>query len=196
MKMVVAILGVLFFALRFAAPQQAPTPKKILTPDQLQYQQETKKIDAERSRLRAIAKQALDDETAQAQEPECPNAQSNREWQICLGDEGTTTEKNFKAFADAIRATLGLDRPAPPGAGKAPPVPGPAGVELTPQQLVDEFDKTEGLWETYRDAECTAAFHQFGGGTGGPGAELECRERMIRQRMHDLDSVYNVLMFH
>lgn len=121
--------------------------------------------------------------------PECPDAHSTRDWEICLNQESSGTEANYQKYVTAIRATLNLKDPAFAG---LQPMPG----ELTTDQLVAEFDKTANLWESCRDAECAAAFHQFGGGTGGPPAEGECRQRMMRDRMRDLDRVYNVMLYH
>jgi uncharacterized protein YecT (DUF1311 family) len=67
---------------------------------------------------------------------------------------------------------------------------------LTPEQRMAEFDKTERLWKSYRDAQCMAAFHQFGRGTGGPSAEMECEQRLIRGHMRDLDTVYGLVLYH
>ena len=64
------------------------------------------------------------------------------------------------------------------------------GVTLLPKQHVAEFRKAEQSWRQYRDTACTAAFHQFDGGTGGPSFELECELKLDRSHMHELDMIY------
>jgi uncharacterized protein YecT (DUF1311 family) len=117
---------------------------------------------------------------------DCRDATTTYDANICLGHEEDATQANYKAYTEAIRAMLGVE--APPLAGLEQPQK--LSGELSQDQLVTEFDKTQSLWEPYRQAQCTAAFHQVGGGTGGPSVEAECELRMIRGHMRDLDDVY------
>lgn len=170
-----------------AATQQQTHPKKVLTPEQQEYQQKSKQINAERKTLRADAKEVFDTEMAREKAPECPDAQTTVDIEICLGQESDITQANFQKYINAIRSMLGLKEPVFPGAQQTSSTPG----QLSPDQFVPEFDQTEKTWESYRDAECTAAFHQFFGGSGGPPAQVECQLKMTRERMRDLNSVYN-----
>jgi hypothetical protein len=65
-------------------------------------------------------------------------------------------------------------------------------MPLTQEQELAEFDFVGRTWQPYVDAACTAHHHQYGGGTGGPGAELACRVRLTRNHMKDLDSIYEM----
>lgn len=183
-----------------AAQQDAPKPKKVLTPEQQTYQQELKQFRDELERLRTVAKQAFDAEMARDKASEkagdCPDANTTTDMEICLGREGKTTDGNYKMYAGAIRSMLGLKEPIFPGSDEEQPQTGPAGPILTSDQLVAEFDNTEHLWESYRDAQCTAAFHQFEGGTGGPSAEAQCELTLTRRHMRDLDDVYDMMLNH
>jgi uncharacterized protein YecT (DUF1311 family) len=151
--------------------------------------QDSSRIDT----LRSQARQAFDAAMAREKSGDCPNADNTYQFNICYGKAVAETDKNFKAYEDAIRNLLSLV-----GAGKDnhPPGPGPAGPELTPEQSAAEFDRVEQLWQAYLDAACTAAFHRFGGGTGGPSAEMECHLRTVRAHMRELDATYYMLVHH
>jgi len=172
------------------APQNPGRPKKILTPEQQAYQRELKQLWAERQRLRAQAKQAFDAEMGREKAGDCPSARTNYDWNMCLSREAGVTDGNYKTFAEAIRSDLGLKEPLAPGEKAGPLPPGPAGPQLTPEENLAEFDRLEAAWKPYLDAACTATFHQFGGGTGGPPAAGECRQRMVREHMRELDQIY------
>jgi hypothetical protein len=164
--------------------------EKVLTPEQKVYQQALKQASAERQRLRAQAKQAFDAEMAQEKAEDCPNARTTYEINVCLSKESGITDGNYKSYAEAVRALLSLKEPPLPGQQAEPVHAGTMGPELTPEQQAAEFDGLEATWKPYSEAVCTATFHQFGGGTAGPAAEGECRLRMTRQHMRDLDQVY------
>ena len=178
------------------AQQDAPEPKKVLKPEQRTDQQEVKQMREERDRLRAQAKQAFDAEMARERAGDCSTARTTVDSNVCLSRENKTTEDHYTAYTEAIRATLRLKEPLFPGKTEEPPLSGPAGPMLTPEQRMAEFDKTERLWKSYRDAQCMAAFHQFGRGTGGPSTEMECEQRLIRGHMRDLDTVYGLVLYH
>ena len=109
---------------------------------------------------------------------------------MCYEKALAATDQHLKTYEEMIRDLLGRrgsdasGQPAPPGPG------GP----LTSAQLVAEFDHLEQVWRPYLDAACTAAFHQFGGGTGAPTASMECSLRLLRGHMRDLDNVYYMLL--
>jgi uncharacterized protein YecT (DUF1311 family) len=190
MHKTVAVLCSLVIAGLALATQQSDTkPKKVLTPEQQAYQE----VQAERGRLRAAAKWAFDAEMAREKAGDCPAAQTTYDFNMCYSMQNSITEENYKAYTGALRALLGLEHPLAPEDKEGPLPPRPAGPQLTPKEDVAEFDKTESLWAAYKEAECTVAFHQFGGGTGGPSAGTECRLRLTRSHMRDLDSVYLLL---
>jgi uncharacterized protein YecT (DUF1311 family) len=69
-------------------------------------------------------------------------------------------------------------------------MPRPGGPALTPKELSDEFERVEKAWQEYRETACTAAFHQFSGGTGGPSFEGQCELKLTRDHMRELDMIY------
>ena len=189
-KTVAVLCSLVITGLALATQQSDTKPKKVLTPEQQAYQEELKRIPAEQERLRAAAKQAFDAEMAREKAGDCTAAQTTYDFNMCYSKQNAITEENYKAYTGAVRALLGLEHPLAPGEKEGPLPPGPAGPQLTPEEDVAEFDETESLWAAYKEAECTVAFHQFGGGTGGPSAGMECRLRLTRSHMRDLDSVY------
>ncbi|MGD0628645.1 MAG: lysozyme inhibitor LprI family protein, partial [Terracidiphilus sp.] len=97
-------------------------------------------------------------------------------------------DERLKSFEQVIRDLQAPSRrmagaPEPPANGLSSPV-------LTPEQLSTEFNSVEQLWRQYRTAACSAAFHQFGGGTGGPSFEAQCELKLTRDHMRELDMIY------
>ncbi|MGD0667604.1 MAG: lysozyme inhibitor LprI family protein [Bryobacteraceae bacterium] len=184
----VIILGCVFGVLSAGFGQQAPSrPKKVLTPEQEALQQQMKQVGAERESLRAKAKEAFEQEMAREKAGDCPDAHNTYQFNMCYQKALGATDQNLKTYEGAIRDLLSLQYPNLTG---QPPMPGVAGPVLTPEQLAADFDRVEEAWHTYLDAACTAAFRQFGGGTGGPSADMECQLRLMRGHMRELDTIY------
>jgi len=49
----------------------------------------------------------------------------------------------------------------------------------------------ERAWVSFRDSQCSAEFALYGGGTGGPPAELVCRWKLTRERTASLRQSYD-----
>ena len=167
--------------------QSPPRPKKVLTPEQKAFQQEWKDWSAKHQALQAQAKQVYDAEMAREKAGDCPNAQTTYDFNICYGQQTKITDASLHSYEDIIRQLM---IPGPQFPGQSPPPPGPGGPSLTPDQLSAEFDHVEQLWQQYRDTACTAALHQFDGGTGGPSFEAECELKLMRNHMRELDMIY------
>jgi uncharacterized protein YecT (DUF1311 family) len=169
--------------------QQSPEkPKKVLTPEQMAYRRQSHAYQAKRLSLQAEAKQVFEAETAREKAGDCREANSIYEFNICYGKELAITEQNLKSYEGIIH---GLMTPGPQMPGLASTnQPGVAGPTLTPEQLSEEFDSVEKSWRAYREAACTAGFHQFDGGTGGPSFEEECELKLTRDHMRELDMIY------
>jgi len=60
---------------------------------------------------------------------------------------------------------------------------------FTPQD-VRNLKEAERKWIAYRDAACKAEYSLWGGGTGGPLANLRCLIRITQQRIDDIKSAY------
>lgn len=173
--------------------QSAPArPKKVLTPGQITLQHRATETMARRQSLQAQAKQIFDAEMSREKAGDCPDAQTTAAVNNCFSEEGNTTQQNLTAFEGIIRELILPDPQLPPQPDTEPgqPVMGIGGPVLTPQQHAGKFDQVEQRWRQYRDTACTAAFHQFDGGTGGPGFEGQCGLKLARDHMHELDLIY------
>jgi uncharacterized protein YecT (DUF1311 family) len=167
-----------------------PAPKKVLTPQQQEYQREEKQYWANRQSLQVQAKQIFDAEVAREKAGDCRGAGTTYESNVCFGKQLTTTDQNFKNFDDIIRR-LQADPPQMPDVSEGPTT-GPGGPILSQEQLVAEFDQVEQAWGKYRESACQAAFRQFAGGTGGPSFEMQCQLKLARNHMRELDMIYGV----
>lgn len=180
-----------FIFLQSCMAQQSPArPAKVLTPEQKALQQKDREYRAKRTSLQAQARQIFDAEMAREKAGDCPDAQTNYDFNICYGKQAATTDQNLKSFEGMIRE---LNAPPPQMPGTADTdTPGIAGISLTPEHLLAEFDRVEQNWRQYRETACTAAFHQFGGGTGGPSFELQCELTLARSHMRELEMIYGM----
>ena len=184
------ILIAVFWSQRCCGQEGTERPKKVLTPEQLAYQQQWKEFMDKHHRLQAQGKAVFDAEMAREKAGDCPNARSNADFINCFGDQLTITDGNLKTFEGIIQA---LQAPGPQMPGQAEvtgDVPGIAGPALTPQHFIEEFERVEKIWGEYRETACTAAFHQFDGGTGGPSFEGQCELNLTRDHMRELDMIY------
>jgi uncharacterized protein YecT (DUF1311 family) len=176
-----------------AAAQTTPQParpKKVLTPDQIAYQQDLKTYRAQADTIRSAATAAFVAEAAREKAPECPNASTTYDINMCLSHENDLTDANYKAFTTAVRAILALPFPAPLGAKDDSM--GPTGPEGTPATNTAAFDAAESAWHTYATAECKAVDTLWRGGTIVNSMVGECDLRMTRARLHELDTAYSL----
>lgn len=145
-----------------------------------------RKVEEQRAVLRAQAKKAFDAEMAREKAGDCPAAKTTIEFNVCYNEAIKITDQNLKIYEEAIRGILELKFPSVPGELTY----GPSGPILTPEQEAAEFDHSEQLWHAYLEAATTSARHQFGGGTGAPGFEMETHLRLVRSHMRELDNMY------
>ena len=54
----------------------------------------------------------------------------------------------------------------------------------------DLFHKASVAWHSFEDLECQSEGAQFRGGTLAPVAELQCRSRLVKQRIADLEVAF------
>jgi uncharacterized protein YecT (DUF1311 family) len=184
----ILILLPLSFGQQTLAQSEPPKPTKVLTPEQKAYQQEWREYMAKRHGLQAQAKQVFESEMSREKARDCPEAQTTYDSNICYGNQVKITDQNLKSYGDIIQDLMA---PMPQVPGKsADNMPGPAGPSLTPEQILEEFDHVEEVWRQYRETACTAAYHQFDGGTGGPCFQMECQLKLARDHMREMDMVY------
>lgn len=172
--------------------QQTPLAvPNVLTPKQKAFRQQRRDVDTKRESLRTQAKQVFEAEIARQKAGDCPDAKTTYEINICYSKEVGITDQNLKSYELAIRSLLGLKDPDITG---QPPMRGPAGPRLTPEESVSEFDRMEQLWQSYLEAAATAAFHRFGGGTGGPGFQMSTHIQLVRGHLTELNNIYYGLL--
>ena len=190
-RLLAAILcGCVSVSLLFA--QQTAKPKKVLTPEQKVHQQQWNDYLAKHIEQQEQAKQILDTETAREKAGDCPDAHSRRDFEDCYGKLVSVTDEALKGYQELIRKLLapGPEMPGQADADAKQPVVGVAGRVLSSGQMTTEFETVEQSWQHYRETACTAALHQFGGGSGGPSFELECQLRLARDHFANLSMIY------
>jgi uncharacterized protein YecT (DUF1311 family) len=169
--------------------QSASTaPKKILTPEQQVYQLQSGEWMERRHGLQAQAKAIFDAGMAAEKAGDCRDAKTTDDANVCFGNVLTAADRRLETFEHVIQD---LQAPSPRMAGATEvPAIGIAGPVFTAEQVTAEFGSVEQIWRQYRTAACTAAFHQFDGGTGGPSFEAQCELKLTRDHMRELDLIY------
>lgn len=172
-----------------AAAQQPVRQQKILTPEQIAYQQQLKTYRAQVDTLRASANQAFTAEAAREKAPACPNAETTLAINDCLSRENDLTEANYQAFTSALRDLLALPAPRIPGVPY--PLTGPSGPEATPDTSTAAFNASETAFNAYAKAQCAAVDTEWRGGTIVNSVILQCRLRQTRNRLREEDTTYS-----
>jgi len=190
-----ALCGLLVSAQLLPAQQPAPKHRKVLSPEQQAYQQQMKQYAAERARLQAQGKLAYEAEMARGnagdKAGECKNANSQSDWNMCLGRDARLTEANYTAFTASVRGMLA--QKVPVGPGEDPNFVGLTGKPLSSEELVKQFDTLESLWKEYFDRVESTAFDQFRGGSLAPSFGLQCRRGVMRSHLRELHLLYGDL---
>ncbi|HET6169912.1 MAG TPA: lysozyme inhibitor LprI family protein [Terracidiphilus sp.] len=116
-------------------------------------------------------------ELSRKPDPACDNDQlSMAEEGQCLSADETITERNYRAFAQALKASLEiqppeLDRKIFPPASK-------------------NFAAAEAAWLKYVDKTCAALGDTYDGGSGTPMAMTRCQQQLTQQHMKDLNTIF------
>jgi hypothetical protein len=169
--------------------QTAPRPKKVLTPEQQSYQDQLAKWRKDYEALRVKATDALKKATALSESSECRNAGTTYDITSCFFKQNEATAAEYASFTSSLRDMLALAAPEFPGEKR---MAGPSGFPLTAPELTDQFDQLESRWKAYRDIAAKATHDQWGGGSGGPPAELSARIQLLRSHMQELLMIYDM----
>jgi len=183
MRRTITLWAIVLLAIAVSAQQAVR--KKILSPEQQEYQRKWREYMANRPQLQARANKIFTAEMAREKAGECNAAATTYDVNLCLDKEATTTDENLTRYESLIRELMG-SRPEMPGA----PVTGPTGRELTAEESAAEFDRVEQAWHKYRDEACQAGRDQMGGGSAAPSSEMHCQIELARSHMRELDSIY------
>ena len=135
--------------------------------------------------LKNSARSAYSNEQAREKAADCPNAATTYDISLCLGQEIEKTTANYRAYRAAIRSVEGLPTP------DEVPAKGPR-APLSPVEAVKEFDEAESAWQAYEKAQCSTAYDIYRSGTIAPLMQLTCELRLLRDRMKQLESIYQI----
>jgi len=105
--------------------------------------------------------------------------------EACMEREVEKTKANYEAYVGALRSSEALASPEEkPGAEPLP------GRPLRPDERGKEFHNAESAWQVYAKAQCAAAYDTSREGTSARVTQLECDLRLLRDRMSELESIY------
>jgi uncharacterized protein YecT (DUF1311 family) len=137
--------------------------------------------------FKKLGRAAYSNEETREKTGDCLEARTTYDINVCLGKEVGTTATNYKIYTDALRSVEGL---AGPGVSESA---GPTGKPLSAGERLSEFDRAESAWHAYYEAQCSAAYDAYKGGTIAPSIDLTCRLRLMRDRMHELKNIFDFM---
>ena len=137
--------------------------------------------------FKKTARSSYSDEQAREKVGDCPKAMTTYDMSTCLGAELQKTTANYRAYTGALRSIEVL---VPPGGA---PLSGASGAPLSSQESVKEFDAAEAAWQAYQKLQCSAAYDAYRGGTIAPIMQLTCHLKLVRDRMRELESIYDLM---
>jgi uncharacterized protein YecT (DUF1311 family) len=140
--------------------------------------------------FKKIARRSYADEQARQKSGDCPHASSTHEMEMCFEKEVEKTTANYQAFVGAIRSAEALTSPDGAGTG------GRGVAPLNPEELVMRFDEVETAWQAFKKPQCLLAYDAYRTGTIAPLMQLNCELRLLRDRMGELDSIYQMTEDH
>jgi uncharacterized protein YecT (DUF1311 family) len=167
--------------------QNTTRPKKVLTPEQQEFQRKVASYMVQRQALQKQAAKAFDAETAREKAGDCKNASTTRDIETCLEKETAITETNYAAFTGAIRELLSLSYPEFSGPAASDTTKAPPNAE----DLVKEFDALQTAWQQYRKIGTDATYNQFKGGRLAPVLSATMSQELVRSHMRELSSIYD-----
>lgn len=141
---------------------------------------------AELEKFKQSGRKAYSGEEAREKAGICPNVMNTLEINQCLQKEVQITMENYRAYTSALRAVEVLASPYERASGD---ISGTASVT----SLAKAFDKAESAWHHYYKSQCSAAYEAYRDGTIALSMELTCRLQLIRDRMHELEAIYQFM---
>jgi len=131
------------------------------------------------------AKKAFADEQVRAKTGDCPKERTTLDISMCLKKEVEKTTANYRVYSSGLRSLEGLTAPDEPSSSES-------SKYSTSQELVKQFDDAETAWQAYKQAQCSAAYGAYKGGTIAPIIQLTCELTLFRDRMRELDGICGV----
>ena len=158
----------------------SPPSKEVLAKDRQDFF-------AQLAAFKKSGRAAYSDEMSREKAGDCPHAASTLDIVTCLRQEIEKTTTNYTTYLDALRSVEGLSNTGETSAGTAGSQP------LSTEERVKEFDDVEAAWQTYRKAQCSAAYDAYRGGTIAPIMGLSCQLSLMRGRMRELEKIYQFM---
>jgi len=135
--------------------------------------------------LQSAAKSSYSAEMTRTKTRVCGRAFSTYEMEACMERELEKTKANYQAYVGALRSSEALA--SPEEQPRTDPLPG---RPLPPDERAKKFDAVESAWQAYAKAQCATAYDISREGTSATVTQLECDVRLLRDRMSELESVY------
>ena len=127
--------------------------------------------------LQNRARQILKAELSRRPDPACnPEKLSNNTLDDCFAADGAITERNYQAFAEALKASLAIQL-----------------SDVDPKIFPPpsrNFATGEVAWRTFVNKTCAALGDTFVGGTISPIEMTGCHQDLTRQHMKDLNETF------
>lgn len=102
---------------------------------------------------------------------DCANAKSQYEETVCTAETAKTADTSLSAFYTNLKAILGSENQA-------------------------RLQESQNAWLQYRIKACDAVFELYKGGTIRNSEQARCETRLTRQRIRDLDYLYEGPLHH
>lgn len=118
----------------------------------------------------AAAMAALKAENAK-EGKDCAQAHNQREDTICTGEVAQAADKDLTVFLDNLKALL-------------------------PEQDQARIQASQDAWSDYRKKACDAVYAFYEKGAIRYSAQSRCEIRLTRERMRDLDDLYEMPLHH
>jgi uncharacterized protein YecT (DUF1311 family) len=163
-------------------PQSAANPSQVVA---MQREKEEAYF-ARRVELREKAKTVLAREMAREKNGDCLEVVSTADTNICLTKEIETTTANYKEYIADLHALFGLEGRWKETDSRA----------QTSEEAALQFDEVEKAWQAYQTARCSAVHDNFRPGTIAPQMAADCRQRLTRNHMRELDEIYDPILWH
>jgi uncharacterized protein YecT (DUF1311 family) len=102
---------------------------------------------------------------------DCANAKSQYEDNVCTAETAKAADSNLSAFYDNLKSILGSENRT-------------------------DLQESQNAWLQYRTKTCDAVFDFYKDGTIRNAEQARCQTRLTRQRIRDLDYLYEGPLHH
>jgi uncharacterized protein YecT (DUF1311 family) len=180
-------IAMLTFAVAVAGYSVAGQTPSGPPPSKAVLEKERQDFLAQLATFKKSGRAGYSDEMTREKAGDCPNAASTQETVTCLKQEIEKTAANYTTYFNALRSVEGLGNTGETNAGAT------GSQSPYAEERVEEFDDVETAWQTYRKAQCSAAYDAYRGGTIAPIMGLTCQLSLMRGRTRELENIYQFM---